>query len=94
ATRVPLRTMEESLKVFPLALKMAEFGNPASVSDAGVGALAARAAVRGALLNVKINAAGLKNRELADKLVGRAEAIAKEAAVLEEDVLKVVESKI
>lgn len=94
ATRVPLRTMEESLKVFPLALKMAENGNPASVSDAGVGALAARAAVRGALLNVKINAAGLKNRELADKLVGRAEAIAKEAAVLEEDVLKVVESKI
>ena len=94
ATRVPLRTMEEAVKVFPLALQMAENGNPASVSDAGVGALAARAAVRGALLNVKINAAGLKNRELADELVGRAEAIAREAAELEESVLKVVESKI
>ena len=94
ATRVPLRTMEEAVKVFPLALQMAENGNPASVSDAGVGALAARAAVRGALLNVKINAAGLKNRELADELVGRAEAIAREAADLEESVLKVVESKI
>ena len=94
ATRVPLRTMEESVKVFPLAMQMAENGNPASVSDAGVGALAARAAVRGALLNVKINAAGLKNRQLADELVGRAEAIAKEAAELEESVLKVVESKI
>ena len=94
ATRVPLRTMEEAVKVFPLALQMAENGNPASVSDAGVGALAARAAVRGALLNVKINAAGLKNRALADELVGRAEAIAREAADLEESVLKVVESKI
>ena len=58
---------------------MAEQGNPASVSDAGVGALAARAAVRGALLNVKINAAGLKDRELADSLVAHAEAIAAEA---------------
>lgn len=94
ATRVPLRTMEETLKVFTLAKLMAENGNPASVSDAGVGALAARAAVRGALLNVKINAAGLKNRELADELVGRGEEIAKEAAVLEDAVLKVVESKI
>ncbi|MCM1052033.1 MAG: glutamate formimidoyltransferase [Paenibacillus sp.] len=94
ATRVPLRTMEQAVQVFPLALLMAEQGNPASVSDAGVGALAARAAVRGALLNVKINAAGLKNRQLADELVGRAEAIATEAERQEAEVLKVVESKI
>ena len=86
--------MEEAVKVFPLAQLMAEQGNPASVSDAGVGALAARAAVRGALLNVKINAAGLQNRALADELVGRAEAIAAEAENLEASVLKVVESKI
>lgn len=94
ATRIPLRTMEQAVQVFPLALLMAEQGNPASVSDAGVGALAARAAVRGALLNVKINAAGLKNRELADELVGRAEAIAADAELREAEVLKVVESKI
>ncbi len=94
ATRVPLRTMEQAVQVFPLALLMAEQGNPASVSDAGVGALAARAAVRGALLNVKINAAGLKNRQLADELVGRADAIAAEAERQEAEVLKVVESKI
>ena len=94
ATRVPLRTMEQAIKVFPLAQKMAEEGNPASVSDAGVGALAARAAVRGACLNVKINAAGLKNRALADELVGRAESLAAEAEKLEMEVLKTVESKI
>lgn len=94
ATRVPLRTMEQSLKALPLALLMANNGNPASVSDAGVGALAARAAVRGALLNVKINAAGLKNRDLANELVGHAESIASEAERLEAQVLDVVESKI
>lgn len=94
ATRVPLTTMEQALKVFPLALLMAREGNPASVSDAGVGALAARAAVRGALLNVKINAAGLKNRRVADELISRAEEIAAEAAAREEEVIAVVESKI
>lgn len=86
--------MEQAVKVFPLAQLMAEQGNPASVSDAGVGALAARAAVRGALLNVKINAAGLRDRELADSLVAHAEAIAAEAETLEASVLKVVEEKI
>ena len=48
----------------------------------------------GAYLNVKINAAGLKNRALADELVARAEAITAEAERLEADVLKTVESKI
>lgn len=93
ATRVPLRTMEQAVKVLPLARLMAEQGNPASVSDAGVGALAARAAVRGALLNVKINAAGLKNRDLAAELTTRGDEIAAEAARLENEVLTVVESK-
>ncbi len=94
ATRVPLRTMEQAVKVLPLARLMAEQGNPASVSDAGVGALAARAAVRGALLNVKINAAGLKNRALADELTARGEEIAAEAERLEAEVMQIVEGKI
>ena len=51
---------------------MAEQGNPNSVTDAGVGALAARSAVLGACLNVKINAAGLKDRAVADDLIGQA----------------------
>ena len=56
AASVPLKTMEASLKALPLALEMARKGNPASASDAGVAALAALAAVRGAHLNVRINA--------------------------------------
>lgn len=77
ATEVPLRTMEASYDVFDYAEAMAREGNPASVSDAAVGALAARAAVVGALLNVRINAAGLKNRENAEKLLTRADEIDK-----------------
>ena len=69
ATEVPLRTMKAAYKAFDVVRAMAEEGNPNSVSDAGVGALAARSAVMGACLNVKINAAGLKDRETADRLV-------------------------
>ena len=73
---------------------MAEEGNPNSVSDAGVGALAARSAVMGACLNVKINAAGLKDRETADRLVKEAEEIQALAQQAEKEILAVVESKI
>ncbi|MBD5292985.1 MAG: glutamate formimidoyltransferase [Bacteroides sp.] len=94
ATEVPLHTMEAAFEVFPLVRAMAEFGNPNSVTDAGVGALAARAAVRGAFLNVKINAAGLKDRAKAEALIARGAEIAAAAAAEEETVLTVVESKI
>lgn len=94
ATEVPLRTMKAAVRVFPLVRAMAETGNPNSVSDAGVGALAARSAVLGACLNVKINAAGLKDRERAGALVAEAESIAADAVRLEMEVLAIVEEKI
>ncbi len=94
ATQVPLRTAETSYEAFALLKAMAENGNPASASDAGVGALAARAAVRGALLNVKINAASLKDRETADKLTARGEELAAMAAEAESEILAIVENKI
>lgn len=94
ATQVPLHTMQASFKVFELCKAMAEEGNPNSVSDAGVGVLAARAAVLGAGLNVKINASGLKDRETADKLVGEANELIKEANELEAEIMKIVEAKL
>ena len=94
ATEVPLRTMRAALAVFPIVRAMAEEGNPNSVSDAGVGALAARSAAFGARLNVRINAAGLKDRAKADALTAEADAIAAEAARLETEVLEIVERKI
>lgn len=94
ATQVPLRTMQSALEAMPLALEMARKGNPASASDAGVGAIAALAAVKGAQLNVRINAAGLKDRAMADSLTAEAEKIAKEAAEKEAEILSEVNKNI
>jgi glutamate formiminotransferase/formiminotetrahydrofolate cyclodeaminase len=60
----------------------------------GVGALAARSAVLGARLNVRINAAGLKDKAKAAELVGEADQIATRAVAMEQEVLKIVEEKI
>ncbi len=94
AASVPLKTMEASLKTFPLLLAMAEKGNPASASDAGVGALAARAACRGAELNVRINASGLKDPKPAEPLIARATEILREAEAMEAQVLEAVNNHI
>ena len=94
ATEVPLSTMRTAMEVFPIVRAMAAEGNPNSVSDAGVGALAARSAVYGARLNVRINAAGLKDRTKAEALVGEADELAARASELEAEVLELVEQKI
>ena len=94
AAQVPLRTMEASLKALPLALQMAEKGNPASASDAGVAALAAVAGIKGARLNVRINAAGLSDKTSAAPLLERADAIVAEAEALEAQVLEAVNNHI
>jgi len=90
ATQVPLRTMRVAYETFDVLEAMACKGNPASVSDAGVGALAARSAVLGAQLNVRINAAGLKNREVADRLLAEAKEIGVKACEREQQILKTV----
>lgn len=94
ATEVPFRTMQVTMKVFEIAKEMASIGNPNSVSDAGVGALAARSGVLGAFLNVKINASGLKDKELANKFISDAQEIADQACKLESEVLQIVHQKI
>ena len=94
ATEVPLKTMKAAMKVFPIVKAMAKEGNPNSVSDAGVGALAARSAVLGAQLNVRINAAGLSDRAAAERLCAEAAQIAAEAIAEEAAVLEIVNEKI
>lgn len=87
AIEVPFKTMEVAFSAFEVVEAMVNDGNPASVSDAGVGAMCCRSAVMGAYLNVKINAAGIKDREFAEKMVKagaeiEAKAIQKEAELL------------
>ncbi|EPT34696.1 glutamate formimidoyltransferase [Bacteroidetes bacterium oral taxon 272 str. F0290] len=94
AAQVPLRTMKVSYQVFEVCKAMAEMGNPNSVSDTGVGALAARGAVLGAGLNVKINAKSLTDRETAERLIGEADALITKAKEIETEIWNIVESKI
>lgn len=94
AIQVPFETMKLAYESMNVIKIIAEVGNPNSVTDAGVGALAARAAVLGAYLNVKINMADLKDESFRVRISSEAEKI-KEAAILKEIIiLKIVEEKI
>ncbi len=75
AIKIPFRTMEVAFQAMDLAIQMAAKGNPNSVSDAGVGALCARTAVKGCYLNVRINAQDLKEHPEVKPLLARAEEI-------------------
>ena len=94
ATQVPLETMRTSFRVFEICKAMAETGNPNSVSDAGVGALAARAAVLGAGLNVKINASSLKDNAQAEALINEADNLMADADKAEREIMEIVEKVI
>lgn len=94
AAEVPLCTMRTACETFELLRDMAREGNPASVSDAGVGALAARAAVLGAGLNVRINATSLKDKEAASMLITEAATLEAEANAAEKEIIELVNSKI
>ena len=90
ATEVPLKTMILAYSSFPIIKAMAEIGNPNSISDAGVGALCARSAVIGAYMNVRINAAELKDEAFKKEILAKAEKIKNDAIKEEEAILKIV----
>lgn len=94
ATKVPLEVMKESFKSYPLLQKMVEKGNPNSVTDAGVGVLATTACIRGAGLNVRVNASGLKDKTTAASLVAQADEIEKNAMDAEKTIVEIVKSAI
>jgi glutamate formiminotransferase/formiminotetrahydrofolate cyclodeaminase len=94
ATEVPFRTMVLCHDCMEVARAMAESGNPNSVTDAGVAALAARSGVLGAFLNVKVNAAALDDKVLAGDLLRRGEALVTRACQQEAEILAIVHGKI
>ncbi len=94
AILIPLKVMETAHASFPLIKAMAERGNPNSVSDAGVGALCARAAVLGAYLNVRINASGMSDKNFLEKALAQAETFKQETLAMEAEILRIVETKL
>jgi glutamate formiminotransferase/formiminotetrahydrofolate cyclodeaminase len=94
AAEIPLKVMETASKSYQLLSEMAEKGNPASVSDVGVGLLAVRACVEGAAMNVRINLAGLKDEELKSTLQEKVRKISAESESEFKKIKQAVEDKI
>ena len=94
AIEVPFKVMELCYRSMEVMKAMAEFGNPNSVTDAGVGALAARSGVMGAFLNVKINAKGFQDSNFVEDVLSKGREIEKKTLQLEAEILKMVEEKI
>ncbi len=94
AVLVPLKVMKLALGVMEVMKAMAETGNPNSVSDAGVGAICARAAVEGAFLNVKINLVDFYDGDFKQKMLSETNSIYADAQEIEDAILKVVNDKI
>ena len=94
AIEVPFKVMTKSLESMEILKAMAETGNPNSVSDAGVGALCARTAVRGAYLNVKINASGVDDKDFTNLFLTQGAEIEQKAEALEKEIIAIVDQKI
>lgn len=94
AIEIPFEVIKTSYSSMQVMMHMAQTGNPNSVSDAGVGALAARSAVLGAALNVKINAIGLTDKDYTNKLLQEVAEIEQKTVELEGQILEIVNRKI
>jgi len=94
AAEIPLRVMETASKAYELLDEMAEKGNPASISDVGVGLLAIRACVEGAGMNVRINLAGLKDEKFKSSLQEKLREISARSESEFKKIIQVVEGKI
>lgn len=94
AILVPLKVMETAISGFELINEMVDKGNPNSVSDAGVGALALRSCIKGAFLNVRINASGLKDETFVNEVITRGEEIERKAEASEDQILRNVNARI
>src|SRR6266478_4328734 len=94
AAEVPLKVMETASKSYALLAEMAERGNPASISDVGVGALATRACIEGAALNVRINLAQLKDEKFTTGLQDKIRKIGADSDAQFKTIIDVVERKL
>jgi glutamate formiminotransferase/formiminotetrahydrofolate cyclodeaminase len=94
AILVPLKVMETAFSAFDLIKEMVIEGNPNSISDAGVGALAIRSCIKGAFLNVKINSAGLNDKEFVKTVISRGAEIETQAELNEQMILNLINAKI
>ncbi len=94
AILIPFKIMKKSFDSMQIMKKMAEIGNPNSITDAGVGALCARTAVIGAFLNVKINCNDYDDKNYVNEILSEGQKIVDQCCQVEQDILKIVNEKI
>jgi len=94
AAEIPLRVMETAFKSYQILVEMADKGNPASISDIGVGLLATRACIQGAALNVRINLAGLKDEKVKSTLQEKVRKISADSEARFKEISQIVEGKL
>ena len=94
AAEIPLKVMETAAKSYALLSQMADKGNPASVSDVGVGALATRACIEGAAMNVRINLGQLKDEKFKIQLQERLQEVSANSEAQFKTINEIVESKL
>ena len=93
AAEVPLKVMTTAAKCYELLSQMASNGNPASVSDVGVGALATRACIAGAAMNVRINVGQLKDKKFRSRLQKRLQKVSADSEALFRKIVRTVDRK-
>ena len=94
AAQIPLKVMETASKSYELLAEMAGKGNPASISDVGVGALATRACIEGAALNVRINLGQLKDEKFKMALANTVKEISESSEAEFKNIIQVVQGKL
>ncbi|MBA2241987.1 MAG: glutamate formimidoyltransferase [Chthoniobacterales bacterium] len=94
AAEIPLRVMETASKTYRILGEMAENGNPASISDVGVGLLGSRACIQGAAMNVQINLASLKDEKMKTALHEKLQRITVESELEFERIHQIVVRKL
>jgi len=94
AMEVPFKVMQLAFESLPLLRQMVETGNPNSVTDAGVGALCARAAVRGAYMNIQVNASGLDDKEFVAQILAEGLKMEEQAESMEREIIGMVKAKL
>ena len=94
AAEIPLKVMETASRSYDLLAQMAEKGNPASISDVGVGLLATRACIEGAAMNVRINLSGLKNEKVKAALQEKMSRLTAESETRFKAAREIVEGKL
>ena len=93
AIEVPFKVMNLCYESMEVMKAMAEIGNPNSVSDAGVGSIAALAGVKGAFLNVKINGGSLDDKAFVEDIVKKGQGVQASAAKRQKEILDIVDAK-